>query len=111
MLTLLNTAILTADGDFRLKLVTLQDARVTMMAYGADEWQSAIGHDATAQILTDLLGDICGPVPVNRIDYRQGVGDVALVFKLRGRAPEGKILNRAEVEAIGYDFKLLTRLK
>jgi hypothetical protein len=70
-------------------------------------FQSAIGHQATAEILTELLGVA---VPVNRINYVQGVGDVAIVFKLRGRAPEGVILSRSEVEQMGYDFGLLTRV-
>jgi len=32
-----------------------------------------------------------------------------LVFKLKGRVPEGKVLSREELEAIGYEFGLLTR--
>ncbi len=48
------------------------------------------------------------PVPVNRIQYEQTTGDLAVVFKLRGRPPEGKILTAEEIEAIGYDFGLLT---
>ena len=67
---------------------------------------SAVGHDVTAQILTELLGVT---VPVNRIQFQQEVGQDALVFKLNARAPEGKVLNREEIEAIGYSFKILTR--
>ena len=65
---------------------------------------SAIGHETTAQILTELLGF---EIPVNRIEYRQEPGDIALVFKLRGRPSEGKILTRDEIEAMGYDFGIL----
>jgi hypothetical protein len=33
-----------------------------------------------------------------------------LVFKLKGLAPEGKILSREELEAVGYEFGLLVRI-
>lgn len=118
MLTLLNNSILTADGDFRLKTVNLSQAKMCVLGNNLDVypghqwWQSAIGHQATADILTELLGEwLGGPVPVNRIEYQQNVGDVALVLKLKGRAPEGAILTREQLEAIGYEFKILTRLK
>jgi len=111
MNTILNTSIITglpAVGEppatYRIKARTLQDVKVTMMT---NPWQSAIGHTATAEILTDLTGYI---VPVNRIEYRQEIGDTAIVFKLRGRAPEGVILTREQIEEIGYDFYLMTRL-
>lgn len=35
-------------------------------------------------------------------------GDDAICIKLRGRAPEGKVLSREEVEAIGFDLVLLS---
>ena len=50
-------------------------------------------------------------VKANRIEYLQNVDEVALIFKLRSRPPEGKILTREEIEEIGYDFGILRRLK
>ena len=50
------------------------------------------------------------PVVVNRSEFRQTAETVALVFKLKGRPPEGKVLSRGELEAMGYEFGLLTRL-
>ncbi|WP_352432769.1 DUF1874 domain-containing protein [Pyrinomonas sp.] len=38
-----------------------------------------------------------------------GVGEAALVFRLKRRIPEGKVLNRREIEEVGYEFGLLTR--
>lgn len=70
-------------------------------------FQSAIGHQATAEILSELLSV---PVGVNRIEYSQQVGERAIVFKLRGRVPEGCILTRNQIEEIGYDFGLLERI-
>lgn len=103
MITLLNTSILTVFGKYEYVPATLCD--VQSFVRGSD-FQSAIGHQATADILTELLGV---PVPVNRINYTQEVHDIAVVFKLRGRAPEGVIFDRAQVEEIGYDFGFLTR--
>jgi|SRR3990167_595219 len=98
MLTLLNTSILTAHGAWDYQPVSLVEARKLV---ASRPWQSAIGHDSTAAILTELLGV---EVPVARIQYQQGPDDLALVFKLRGRPPEGAVLSVAEIEAIGYDF-------
>lgn len=105
MITLLNTSIITAHGQYSFSPFSLEEAK-RLIAEAGDDIQSAIGHQATADILTELLGI---PVAVNRIEYRQQVGDQAIVFKLRGRAPEGVILNREEVEKVGYDFGLLER--
>lgn len=85
-------------------MVSFSDAAKTLITGNA--WQSAIGHASTAEILSDLLGVL---VPVARIQYEQQPGEQALVFKLRGRAPEGVILDRSQIEEIGYDFGLLTR--
>lgn len=68
--------------------------------------QSAIGHESTAKLLTMLLKF---PVEVNRLDFKQTIEDVALVFRLKERAPEGKVLNLEEIGSIGYEFGLLAR--
>lgn len=102
-ITLLNTTICTAPGSYSLRAIDLEEAKALLEERG---YESAIGHEATAQILTDLLGV---PVSMNRVQYAQQPGDTALCFKLRGRPPEGKILTREEVEGIGYDFQLLRR--
>lgn len=100
----LNTSIVTADGTFVLETIGLDEARA-LVADPAGIL-SAVGHQSTAQILTELLEV---EVPVNRITFAQQQGQVALVFKPHGRPPEGAILSRKEIEAIGYSFKRLTR--
>jgi hypothetical protein len=97
----LNTSILTCDGVFSMRTVTLDEVKALP---GTIERLSAIGHASTAEILTELLGD---KIAVNRIEYKQEPGDLAVVFKLKGRPPEGTILSRNEIEAIGYEFKFL----
>lgn len=101
--TLLNTSIITAHGSYHYQPLALQDAREMALAHSAG---SAIGHQVTADLLSQLFGF---QVEMNRIPYEQQAGDIAIVFKLRGRPEEGKILTREEVDAIGYDFGLLTR--
>ncbi len=88
-----------------MRPATLEQAKKAVAKFG---FQSAIGHDATAEILSKLLEQ---EVSVNRIQWEQQPGEIALVFKLNARAPEGKILSVAEVEAIGFSFFFLYREK
>ncbi len=104
-LALLNASILTADGYFRLSSLTTEEAQQLVKQTKAIE--SAVGHAATAEIMTDLLGV---EVPQSRHELVQQPGQQAIVFQLHRRAPEGAILSRADLEKIGYDLKLLTRL-
>jgi hypothetical protein len=101
-IVLLNTSILTAFGSFEYRPASLEE--IKNIVHSADEVVSAIGHQSTADILSELLER---DVPVNRILYQQQPGEVAAVFKLNGRPEEGKILSREEIEEIGYQFGLL----
>ena len=100
-IAILNTTILTADGDFTLQTISLDEAKELIQDR---EILSAVGHDSTAQILTELLAR---DIPVNRIQFTQQAGQKALCFKLNGRPQEGTILTAEEIEKIGYEFKLL----
>ncbi len=64
-LAILNTAICTTYGKYSYEPCSLATAR--QMAATA-EIDSAVGHEATAQILSDLLGV---DVLVRRIEFRQ----------------------------------------
>jgi hypothetical protein len=107
-LTLLNTSILTSFGSYTFKPLTLEEAQALVNDFQQEgrSIQSAIGHQSTADLLTMLLGF---PVAVNRLEFKQSVDDVALIFKLKGRPPEGKVLSREELEEMGYEFGLLKR--
>lgn len=106
-ITLLNTSILTNYGLFEYSRLEVEEARQLVQDNKNEVW-SAIGHAATAAILSELLGI---EVAVNRTDYRQEPGETALIFKLRQRLLEGQILSREEIEKIGYDFGLLRRIR
>ena len=112
-LALLNTSIITTDGFYSLTTITLSEAQayVRYATDGSYEYNlsgvdSAIGHESAAQIMSELLGI---EIPVNRQQFSQQVNQLALVFKLKGRPPEGAVLNREQIENIGYEFKILNR--
>ncbi len=104
-IALLNTSILTAYGSYDYEPISLETARALVrmpMVY-----QSYIGHESTAQLLSTLLGV---EVPMNRQSYRQEPGDIALALKLNRRAPEGTILGLEEIQALGYELGVIRRL-
>lgn len=123
-LEILNTSILTAAGSYKMVPCSLNSAKFVLRSALAvaqmgvidaeangystqyDGVESAIGHEATAQILSEVLGE---PIPFNRIAFTQAPGQTALVFKLKGRAQEGVILTREQIDEIGYEFFLLIR--
>ena len=116
-LALLNTTIATTDGTYEVETIRLDRAKRLINAYlysdSDDDVQprgldSAIGHESTAQVMSELLGV---KIPMNRQQFVQQAGQVALVFKLKGRPPEGSILTIEEIEAVGYEFKVMTRLR
>lgn len=103
-IAILNGCVITAEGEYSCRTISLEEAKRLVKA--ASRIISAVGHQATAEILTDLLGR---KIAFNRIDFHQEAGQQALVFKLNSRPPEGSILSRSEIEQFGYQFQLLTR--
>ena len=106
-LAILNTSIMTSEGVFSLRDISLEEAR-KLAIDNRDNLLSAVGHQSTADILTTLLGV---EIKMNRINFIQEQHQEALVFKLLGRPEEGKILTLNEIEKIGYKFQLLIKIK
>ncbi len=104
MITILNTSILTEFGSYLYTPLTLNEAKELVRT---TNFQSAIGHESTAAIISTLLNIDC---QMNRMLYSQQPGDIALVFKLKGRPEEGKILTKTEIELIGYDWGKMERV-
>lgn len=73
----------------------------------ADCYTSAIGHQSTADIMSELLGIT---VEMNRITVHPEPGDVFICFRLNTRPPEGAILDRQTLETVGYGFVLMRYL-
>jgi hypothetical protein len=103
-IAILNTSILTSYGCYDYRKISVEDAK-KLVATG---FESYVGHQSTCDVLKQLL-DI--EVPMNRQQYSQKVGESALVFKLKGRPEEGKILSAEEIEAIGYEFGILEHME
>ncbi|MGC9086803.1 MAG: STIV orfB116 family protein [Thermoproteota archaeon] len=69
---------------------------------------SAIGHPATAQLLSLLLGV---EIPTNRVQVFLQPGDGAIALVLKTRLPEGTVLNSIDqISQIGYDLYFIQRL-
>ena len=100
---LLNSPILTTTGEYLYSPISLNEVRLINAESGIE---SFIGHQSTADILSSLINDdIC----VNREMFTQKLGDVAIIFKLKSRPPEGVILTVEEIEKIGYSFFCLEK--
>ena len=106
-LAILNTSIITSEGVFSLRDISLEEAR-KLAIDNRDNLLSAVGHQSTADILTTLLGV---EIKMNRINFVQEQHQEALVFKLLGRPEEGKILTLSEIEGIGYKFQVLIKIE
>ena len=100
MLYLMSTTLIPSgcDGTWKVRTVELQEA--TSFLQGA-EFTSAVGHTSTAEAMTELLGT---EVPMNRLTVLPEAGDKFLCFKLNRRPPEGAILNRAQLDQLGFSW-------
>lgn len=103
-LYLLNSPVLTAYGHWRFEPLAVEQAR----ALAQQGFASAIGHPASAQLLSELLGI---PVPVNRVAIAMQPGDQAIVLRLNCRLPEGKVLSAEEMKGLSFELGMLTRLE
>ena len=63
-LAILNTSIMTSEGVFSLRDISLEEAR-KLAIDNRDNLLSAVGHQSTADILTTLLGV---EIKMNRIN-------------------------------------------
>jgi len=109
-LILFNASVLTSYGTFRFELLSFDEAREIVHKYKKEnkEIVSAVGHQATAEVMSEILEFT---VEKKRLNFSQNIDEAALIFKLKTRAEEGEILSRAEIEEIGYEFGLLTKIE
>lgn len=104
-IALFNGTVATTNGIYSIQDIDLDTAKEYIKKNG---FISAIGHEATAEIMSKLLD---AEIPMNRIQFYQQVGQVAIVFKLNERPAEGIVLNREQVEKVGYRLKIMNRLE
>jgi hypothetical protein len=101
---LMSTTVIPASafGAWRMDPIALEDLQVLLHSENAGAgYTSAVGHESTAQIMAELLGL---PVAANRITVEPKKGDVFYCFKLDRRPPEGAILDRSQLEKLGYSW-------
>jgi Na+/H+ antiporter NhaB len=101
---IINAPVLTSYGDWRFTgALSIQQARDLLR----DGFVSAIGHQASATLLTQILAI---DIPTNRISVTMQTGDQALILRLLQRLPEGVILTEQEMMNTPYELALLTKL-
>ncbi|QJF12309.1 DUF1874 domain-containing protein [Saccharolobus solfataricus rod-shaped virus 1] len=110
VLYLLNSLIVPFEGqeaEFQIKKINFKEARD--IVNNAGNIVSAIGHSATANILSNLLGI---PVQTSRIAIYFKPGDNAIAFVLKRRLEEGQVIQtEEELNKIGYDLYYILRIR
>jgi len=90
------------NANFFIKKIDIETAKLSL----PKNFTSAVGHQATAEMISGLLGV---KVEVNRIQIFFEIGDEALAFVPRQRLPEGKVLNKEELLKIPLDIYFIQR--
>ena len=103
-LLLLNSPIVTGFGKYTWEECSTQ-AAIDLVHREDVELVSAIGHEATASLMSIILGV---PVEVRRVKILMPYdGTSALVFRLLDRLPEGEVLDTEKLSILNYRFGLL----
>jgi len=97
---------------FSLSMIT-PPSTLSVIEAGEDEvkrvitsgFVSAIGHEATAKIISVQLGI---QVPVNRVAIKLTSSDILAVYQLLTRLPEGKVLTDEEMKQVAAKWYLVT---
>ncbi|MGE4547499.1 MAG: DUF1874 domain-containing protein [Desulfurella sp.] len=105
MIYVLNGPILTDFGLYRYKKITPLQAKKILKS---NTFVSAIGHEATAMFLSNLLNV---EIQYNRVAIVMQEGDAAIVFHLLTRLSEGQVLKLNELCSKDYTLGLLKKLE
>lgn len=100
----LNSPILTDYGTYEYEELSEEEATQKLQSA---EVRSAVGHQGTADAITAITGV---QVPMNRQAIVMKTGEEAIVVKVNGRLPEGKILSAEELRSLGFKFGLLRKV-
>lgn len=105
MLYVFNSLIIPLDwklsDSYNVKIKRI-DVNQAKQLVNQNQFTSAIGHEATAKLLSLLLGI---DVPLNRIQIEMVPGDIGLHFTLKKRLMEGQVIKSIqELEEIGFDL-------
>ena len=82
-------------GNYMLQFTSISIEKAREIVKSRKEIISIVGHEATAKLFSELL-DI--QITANRVEKKMELGEMILVGALNTRLPEGKILNKEEIE-------------
>jgi hypothetical protein len=85
----------TPEAKVRLRRISVEEARAIL----AGGFISAVGHEATAKLLSQLLGI---QIPANRQTIFMKPGDRCIHFFLKMRLPEGVVLGEEELRRLEF---------
>lgn len=104
MIYLLNSPVIPNYGDYRLSgPLDRSEAKERLRV----EYTSAIGHQATADLLSRLLQL---DINAHRTKISMNIGDSALIFRLTTRLPENTLLTEAQLAQQEYELSWMERL-
>jgi len=84
--------------------VKVIDTETVKQIISEEEVESAVGHESTAKVLSQLLGV---EVKTERKEIKLKKGDKLIVFQLLQRLPEGTILSEEELKQLQFKFFLV----
>ena len=103
----LNTLIMPCSAHYFIlacRQIKLEQAREWVKQ---GDFISAVGHESTAKLLSELLGV---EIKQNRVFVDMELWDEALAIQFLERIPEGKVLSKEELEELYNKGKIVFRL-
>lgn len=101
-ISLLEIPVITTTGTYTLENISLENVKSILQG---KEVESYIESKNMADMITSLLGQ---PIEVNKSEFRQQLGQQALILKINGRVKKNEVLTIQELQERGYTFQLLT---
>jgi len=89
------------EATINVKVIDIETVKQMITS---EEVESAIGHESTAKILSQLLGV---EVKAERKEIKLKKGDRLIVFQLLQRLPEGTVLSEEELKQLQFKFFLV----
>ena len=103
----LSALVMPCSADRFGLICTKIDLETARLWIKAGDFISAVGHESTAKLLSELLGVEIKP---NRIFVDMELFDEALAIQFLQRVQEGKVLSKEELEELYKQGKIVFRL-